>query len=59
MTCTVLTWSKDSNTLIGGTSANARNLITGIVVYNTSGVLIEGNYIGTDSTGLKSLGLLA
>ena len=46
-----------SRTVIGGTSASARNLITGLGVYGSSGVLIQGNYIGTDSSGLKSLNL--
>ena len=51
------------NSLIGGSSAAARNIIAGngnavaINVANTSGVLIQGNFIGTDVTGTKLLPL--
>ena len=50
-----------TNTLIGGTSAADRNVIsgnTGAGVYLSSpdnGVLIEGNYIGTNATGTAAL----
>jgi VCBS repeat protein len=52
-----------SNT-IGGTTAGARNVITGGVfptgvdlVYSLSnGYLVQGNFLGTDSTGTKSFG---
>ena len=57
MRYTALTWVKTRTPSLGARRASARNLIAGIGVYNTSGVLIQGNYIGTDSTGLKSLGL--
>ncbi len=49
--------------LIGGTNAAARNIISGsnqngIILLNAdaTGNVIEGNYIGTSVTGLKSLG---
>src|SRR5206468_5090118 len=52
-----------SNILIGGTTAAARNVISGftdaalfIGGTGTSGVLIQGNFIGTDSTGQTVLG---
>jgi titin len=56
--------SFSSNNVIGGTTAALRNLIAGnrgSGIHLTSDVLtrgnlIEGNYIGTDITGTKSLG---
>ena len=51
-----------SNTLIGGTAANAGNIISGgfgegISVGGISaGTLIQGNYVGTDITGSLDLG---
>jgi hypothetical protein len=50
-----------SNTTIGGTTAGARNLISGnegdgILMDQVSGNVVEGNYIGTDATGTKALG---
>ena len=48
-----------SNT-IGGTTAAARNIISsnddGIYIENADGTIIQGNYIGTDITGLVDLG---
>jgi hypothetical protein len=49
-----------SNNTIGGTSTGARNLISGNFVgiridSNTSGVIVQGDYIGTDPTGTKSV----
>jgi hypothetical protein len=52
------------NNIIGGSTADDRNIISGmgdgIRVYqiskNTSGNVIEGNYIGTDRTGTQPLG---
>jgi CSLREA domain-containing protein len=46
---------------IGGTSAGARNIISGndnsgIGVQNTNGNLVQGNHIGTDITGTVDLG---
>ncbi len=50
-----------NNTQIGGTTALARNVISGnsqdgIYVSSASGTTIEGNYIGTDVTGTVDLG---
>jgi hypothetical protein len=54
-----------TNNTIGGTTAAARNLISGnnnygILLFGVSGVLsnnvIQGNYIGTDVTGNNALG---
>jgi hypothetical protein len=59
----VLMDSGASDNTIGGTIAGARNLVSGNandgVVLNgsgTSGNIIEGNYIGTDVTGIVALG---
>lgn len=50
-----------SNNTIGGTIAGARNVISGnvadgITVFEGTGNLIQGNFIGTDSTGNNALG---
>lgn len=52
-----------SNTTVGGTSPNARNLISGHGQYGIdinaglrSGFIIQGNYIGTNSSGTAALG---
>ena len=57
----VTTASFGVNNLIGGTTAAARNVIsgnslTGIAISNSSGVVVRGNYIGTDKTGTIDLG---
>lgn len=55
-----------SNNLIGGTSAGARNLISGnrdaaleicanCGAFPTTGNVVQGNYIGTDATGANPL----
>jgi len=51
-----------SYNVIGGTTAGARNVISGnvddgidILASPSTGNLVEGNYIGTDSTGLAAL----
>src|SRR5207302_2601313 len=50
------------NNTIGGTTSGARNLISGntttgvdIVYSGSPGTLVQGNFIGTDITGTKSL----
>jgi hypothetical protein len=51
-----------SNNLIGGTSAAARNVISGnysnglAILNGGSGNQVQGNFIGTDKTGRKPLG---
>jgi hypothetical protein len=50
-----------TGTTVGGTAAGARNLISGnradgINVFEGMGDLIQGNFIGTDSTGARGLG---
>jgi hypothetical protein len=52
-----------ANNTVGGTSPAARNVISGnifgfgIQIFNGStGNLVQGNYIGTDATGLHALG---
>src|SRR5262249_52399123 len=51
-----------SNLTIGGTTPAARNIISGnsygynIGGLGTGGIQIEGNYIGTDSSGTKAVG---
>jgi hypothetical protein len=48
-----------SDTTIGGTSAAARNVISGwgqnVRVGGSTGTVVEGNYIGTDASGLEAL----
>ncbi len=50
-----------AGTVVGGLSANARNIISGnqagVYLENSAtGILIEGNFIGTDVRGFKALG---
>lgn len=50
-----------SSTTVGGTTATARNVISGNVGFgirtiSSAGNTIQGNYIGTDSTGAADLG---
>jgi uncharacterized protein (TIGR03437 family) len=51
------------DTLIGGTTPAARNVVSGhqlfgLEIYgnDTSNVQVQGNYVGTDITGLRALG---
>jgi CSLREA domain-containing protein len=49
-----------TGTVVGGTTPAARNVISGNVcnavsVFNASGNSIQGNYIGTDRTGTRSI----
>jgi hypothetical protein len=50
-----------SNTIIGGTTASARNVVSGnlafgIIVNGAAGTVIQGNYIGTNAAGSGALG---
>jgi hypothetical protein len=51
-----------SGNLIGGTTAGARNIISGnvndgaVITFGPSGNTIQGNFIGTDVTGTRPLG---
>ena len=60
--CGVEIYSSASNNTIGGTTAAARNVISGNSGYGVyisgaaaSGNVIEGNYIGTNATGTASV----
>ena len=55
-------WNGPSGTLIGGTNAGARNVLSGNLQYgifladsNVSGTTIQGNFIGTDFSGSNSV----
>lgn len=55
--------TSQANTLIGGTTASARNVVSGngysgIVLWKASAdkAVVQGNYVGTDATGTKDLG---
>ena len=54
-------WVKSLGNQIGGTTAAARNVIsggnnTGIYIYKTSSNVVQGNYIGISVTGANPLG---
>jgi hypothetical protein len=56
----LLSGPETTDLLIGGTSAGARNVISGnnlngITVGDVSGVRIQGNYIGTDALGTSAV----
>ncbi len=55
-------WDGPAGTIIGGTNVGARNVISGnfydginLSYSNVSGVIIQGNYIGTDFTGTNAV----
>ena len=59
----IQTWGGSSNGVIGGSGANEGNVIggntnQGILLYSSSGYTVQGNYIGTESTGTQDLGNL-
>ena len=50
-----------NNTRIGGTTAAARNIISGnvgggIAMFSSTGIVVQGNFIGTNATGTAVLG---
>ena len=50
-----------SQTVVGGTTLAARNILSGnnesnLVVSNSNGNQLQGNYVGTDKSGTKALG---
>ena len=49
-----------SGNTIGGTTAAARNVISGnqvgVYLVSDSGNVVEGNFIGTDTTGTVAIG---
>ncbi|HEX7317081.1 MAG TPA: CSLREA domain-containing protein [Pyrinomonadaceae bacterium] len=52
---------RSSNNRIGGTTAAARNVISGatdkgILIFSGSGNLIQGNYVGTNAAGTAAIG---
>jgi hypothetical protein len=53
--------SSAPNSTVGGTTAGARNVISGnddagVLVFGSAGNKVMGNYVGTDATGTKDLG---
>lgn len=53
--------SDSSNNMIGGTTASARNVVSGnsndgVDVGGSTGNTIAGNYVGSDVTGIKAVG---
>ncbi len=57
---TGLTLDDGTGALVGGTSAGARNVISGnaggIGIFGASGNVVQGNFIGTDISGARPLG---
>ncbi len=50
-----------NNTRIGGTTAAARNIISGndgggVAIFSSTGIMVQGNFIGTNVTGTAMLG---
>src|SRR5205823_1641305 len=55
----VIIW--DSNNVVGGTAAGARNVISanggdGVNIFGGSANVVQGNYVGTDASGAAALG---
>lgn len=56
-----LNFASAPNNTIGGTSAGARNVISGnggdgVVMFSTTGNVIQGNYVGLNAAGSAALG---
>ena len=60
--CGVRIWDGAQNNTVGGTTAAARNVLTGsnsgVCIHDpgTSGNVVKGNYIGTDPSGSYAIG---
>jgi len=54
--CTAsLALNNTSDTIIGGTAAGDRNVLSAIYAYDSTGITISGNFIGTNASGTQTL----